>query len=215
MTQDKKNKLLKSLNMYKCFGISYCEQVNFFKDSVNKDYLPNDMLSLERYVHNCTLCELSKVSDELPLFGIGNVNSEVYIIGTNFGFLDNKLNTILKNMVQNVLMLDFKNIYMTNIIKCISKLETNSLKDYVNICKDYLIKQIELNKPKYIITIGDSFNYIMNNNSQIVDISGNIYEYMGAKLIPMLDLNFVYKNPSYKQEMFKDLQKIKRLMEEK
>ncbi len=55
---------------------------------------------------------------------------------------------------------------------------------------------------------------MMNNNSDISEVSGNIYDYMDAKLIPMMDLNFVYKNPSYKKEMFKDLQKIKVLMEE-
>jgi len=213
MTQEKKNRLLKSLLMYKSFGIKYHEEISFSKNSfIDKEHLPSDISSLESYVKNCTLCELSKHSNMEPLFGIGNVNSDVYIIGTNFGFLDNNLNNILKNMVQNVLMIDFKNIYMTNIIKCESN--GTNLDNFVNICKDYLIKQIEINKPKYIITIGDSFNYMMDNNSQIVDVSGNIYDFMDSKLIPMLDLNFVYKNPSYKQEMFTDLQKIKTLMEQ-
>ncbi len=117
MTQNQKNKILGSLDKYKSFGIQYHEPVNFLNYSIDKNHLPNDIDSLENYVSNCTLCELSKYSDDKPLFGIGNVNSQLYIIGTNFSFLDNNLNNILKNMVQNVLMLDFKSIYMTNIVK--------------------------------------------------------------------------------------------------
>ena len=83
----------------------------------------------------------------------------------------------------------------------------------IEMCLEYLRKQIEILKPKIIITLGISFNYLMKNDEKIVDVSGNIYNYNNSKLVPLLDPEFIYKNPSYKAKLFNDLKKIKLLME--
>ena len=63
--------------------------------------------------------------------------------------------------------------------------------------------------------MGSAFNYLMNNNDDILNISGNLYSYDESKLIPLLGLDFLNKNPSYKVNMISDLKKIKKLLDEK
>jgi len=55
----------------------------------------------------------------------------------------------------------------------------------------------------------------MNNNDKILDISGCLYEYGTIKVVPLLGLDFLNKNPSYKINMINDLKKIKKLLDKK
>jgi len=207
-----KKRILNYLNLYKSFGIEYCEPINLDKKFIINHELPNTIENLDSYVQHCSLCELSKNCNMRSL-GTGNIHSNIYIVGINSDFTDEHINTVLKNIVQNVLEYKLEDVYLTNLIKCNIKSINKSINENINLCKEYFIKQIDIIKPKYIITLGEAFNYLMENNQEISNISGNSYNYNDSKLLPLMDLEFIYKNPSYKQDMYKDLQKIKLLME--
>jgi DNA polymerase len=209
MTEIKKQNILDLLNNYKLLGVKFIEPLNF--NNTKKIELPNDIKELENYVSHCNLCDLSKYKNN-SIFSIGNFNSEIMMVGENLNFLNNNIYTLLENMIKNVLEIDFNTIYMTNTLKC----NVNNIANLdrpIELCKNYVIKQIELINPKIIITIGNAFYVFMNINDEIIDISGNLYNYNGIMIIPLLDIEFVYKNPSYKQNMFNDLKKIKLLLE--
>ena len=120
---------------------------------------------------------------------------------------------MLKNMVEKVLLINMDDIFLTNILKCTTKEDYKKLDSEINLCIDYLKKQISIAKPKLIITLGDAFNYLLNKEENINDISGNLYRYNNIKTIPILHPEFVYKNPSFKQQSFNDLKKIKLILE--
>jgi uracil-DNA glycosylase family 4 len=87
------------------------------------------------------------------------------------------------------------------------------LSSEIELCKGYFDKQIEISKPKTIIALGSVFNYIMKTNENIIEISGKMYDYKGIKFIPLIDPEFIYKNPSYRPNVYSDLKKIKNLLE--
>ena len=211
MTKVEKEKMINLLNKYKLCGIEYIEPLNLNKTDVRKDDLPNNIVELENYVNHCNICELSKFKNN-SLFSIGKIDSDIMIIGTNCDFLNENINLLLKSIIENVLLIEFNKVYITNILKCNTN-NVESISKPIELCKDYLTKQIQLVKPKLIVTIGSAFNHLLSNDDNIFDISGNLYEYNGIKLIPLLDLEFIYKNPSYKQDMFNDLKKIKIILE--
>ncbi|RLA76409.1 MAG: hypothetical protein DRG78_19075 [Epsilonproteobacteria bacterium] len=212
MTKLEKEEIISLLNRYKLFGIKYIEPFSSTKKDTKKEDLPNDIYQLENYVNYCNICELSKFKKD-SIFSIGDIDSDIMLIGTNCNFIDENINKILKDIIINVLLLDFNKVYITNILKCDIYSNIKNLDKPIKLCKNYILKQIELIKPKLIITVGSAFNNLMDNDNNILDISGNLYDYNGINLVPLLDLNFIYKNPSYKQEMFNDLKKLKRLME--
>lgn len=212
MTKIEKEKMINLLNSYKLCGIEYIEPLKLNQIDIKKDDLPSDINELENYVNHCNICELSKFKSD-SIFGLGKINSDIMIIGTNCDFLNENISKLLENIIKSVLLIDFNKVYITNILKCNTKINIKSINQSIELCKGYLTKQIELIKPKFIITLGSAFNHLLCNEDNISDISGNIYEYNGIKTIPLLDLEFIYKNPSYKQDMFNDLKKIKSILE--
>jgi DNA polymerase len=212
MTNNDKNKIIDLLNSYKLCGIKYIEPLNLNHQQTDKSELPNSIDELEQYVNHCNLCELSKVKQK-QIFSLGDEQSDIMMIGLKYNFLDEHIMQMIKNIITKVLLLDFNKVYITNVLKCNVDTKIDISEQSINLCGDYLLKEIQIVKPKIIITFGLAFNYLLNNQDNILDISGNLYEYNKIKVIPLLDLDFIYKNPSYKQDMFSDLKKIKMLME--
>jgi len=209
-----KKKIVHYLNLYKSFGIEYFEPITFDKKSSSSNNLPNKIELLNNYIEHCNLCELSKFSNKKSI-GFGNSSSEIYIVGISSNFQNENISLMLKDIIENVLELNIQEIYVTNLIKCNTKLQNGINTNNIDLCKEYFIKQVDIIRPKYIVALGDVSNYLLKNENNISYICGNCYDYNDLNLIPMLDLEFVYKNPSYKDELYKDFKKLKILMGQK
>lgn len=213
MTDLQKNALLKTLQQYKLCGIEYIDDINFTKLDKNIKKLPDSFSKLEDIVKNCSLCSLSK--EKLSCgFGDGDYSSDIFVIDTNSNSgLNQPVYDMLKNMFEKVLMIQIEEIFLTNILKCTVKQLPKDLSEQTKLCIDYLKKQISIAKPKLIITLGESFNILLNKNENITDISGNLYRYNNIKTIPLMHPEFLIKNPSFKQKAFSDLKKTKLILE--
>ena len=210
MTQEIQKELLYILKKKKLLGVKYVEIPILSKNNELKRNLPNSLKELNEYVDNCSLCELSKVKEN-SFFGKGQSNSSIYIVGLNIDFENKKKYLVLKDMMKDIMPID--DIYMTNILKCKHKKIKKNFDFEVEQCLSYFEKEISFEKPKLIIAFADAFKYIMKNNDEILDISGNVFEYKKITIIPLMELNFLNKNPSYKEKMYQDLKKIKNVLE--
>jgi DNA polymerase len=206
-----KKKILHNLNLFKSFGIEYMEPITFDKKISSNENLPNSAEHLSNYIEHCNLCELSKLTQK-KIIGYGDQTSDLYIVGLSCDFQNDKISSILKTIIEEILELKIQNIYMTNLIKCAIPPSNSTNKNNIDLCKEYFIKQIDIIRPKYIVALGGVPNYLIKNENENSYIYGNCYNYNGLNLIPMLDLEFVSKNPSYKDELYKDFKKLKILM---
>lgn len=208
------DELVHILKMKKLLGIEHIASINFTLSKKSKNLLPTTMQVLEDHVQNCSLCELykSKISSG---FGIGDFTQDVYIVGLDYKFELEKEFMMIKNVCEKVLELNINEIYMTNIIKCSTNKNSVNLNNEIDICIDYIEQQINIAKPKIIITLGDAFKYLMKNSDEITEVSGNKFSYNDTTILPLIDPVYISKNPSYKQKMFTDLKKIKTIMEER
>ncbi|MDC0932587.1 uracil-DNA glycosylase family protein [Arcobacteraceae bacterium] len=214
ITEKVKIELLQILKMKKIFGLEYMNQLDFQNYTSMESNLPSSLEVLNEYVSNCSLCELSKVKTSTS-FVKGNMNSKILIVTLNDTLDKEKEFTYVENTFQEVLKLSINDIYMTNILKCNTDKYKENFDTEVSKCIHYLEQQISLIRPEIIITFGTSFKYMMENKDVLTDISGNLYNYRGIKLIPLLGIDFISKNPSYKKRMFNDIIKIKNIMDEK
>ena len=199
--------LLNVLKRYNLFGYDYIDEPKIKEINNFNLSLPNNLDDLEQYIKHCHLCPLSNQNKKLDL-GIGNPTSQIYIIGTN-NYKSTDVFQLFLDMISNYLLLDKKDYYLLDILKCDSTNYKLDLKVSKNICSEFLKKQIELSNAKLIITIGDSFNYLMNLEEDIFSISGNIYSYNNITTVPLFDFEYLYKNPLVKNKMINDLNKIK------
>lgn len=207
-----KKKILNYLHLHKSFGIEYSEPITFNKPINRNENLPTNIEQLDNYVEHCNLCELSKSTHKKRL-GFGKAESNVYIVALSCDFQNKNIIKILSPMVEDILELNMSDIYLTNLIKCTIKHQNGINKENINLCKEYFIKQIDIIRPKYIIALGEVSHYLLKNKNDLSYINGTCYKYDNSvNVIPMLDLEYVYKNPSYKDELSKDFKKLKILM---
>jgi len=212
ITEKQKCELLTLLENDKIFGIEYANSIQFKKQKFLSNKLPLNLELLSEYASKCSLCSLSKSKVSFN-FDFGDKMSNIMMVSVdkiNVREFDN-----LKNLFNSELEIDINHIYMTNILKCTSKIKKVNFDNEIFQFLSYLEQQIRIMKPKIIITIGFAFNYLMNRNDDIRNISGTLYEYDICKVVPLLGLDFLNKNPSYKVNMINDLKKIKKLLDEK
>jgi len=201
---------LKELYRLKALGFRYTT-IKPFSSKNSLLELPNTLIKLKQQVSNCHLCSLSKTRDRV-IFGEGNNNAQIMFIGNYPTDIESSVK-ILTLMIEKVLGLSRTDVYITNLLKC--KLPSNQkLHDsYIDSCKSYLSKEIELIQPNIIITLGQiAYYYLTNDNSSLKDIHGNIIQKESYKIIPIYHPNFLLKNPSFKKEVFIDLKKIKSIL---
>jgi uracil-DNA glycosylase len=219
MTKTVKNQLLKNLYNLKSFGYEYHETLDFFSSEVKNFKLPNNLDALKNSVEHCYLCELCK-SRKNVLFGYGNANSDIMFISDEpsnsedeiGAFYSGKSGELLTKMIENVLNINKEEVYLTTLVKCKSLNGLNN--SNIDTCNDYLLKQIELIKPKLIVALGEkTYSYLLKNNMNFAQIRGKDLVYNGIPLIATFSASFLLRNPSSKKDAYYDMLKIKNYME--
>ena len=219
MTKTVKNQLLRNLYYLKSFGYEYHETINLFSNEIKNVKLPDNLDLLKNSVQHCYLCEYSKTRKNV-LFAYGDINSDIMFISDEPSnsedelgvFYSGKTGELLKKMIENVLNIKKEEVYLTTLIKCKS---LNGLSNSnIDTCNDYLLKQIELVKPKLIVALGEkTYSYLLKNNDNFMQIRGKELLYNSIPLIATFSPNFLLRNPSSKKDAYYDMLKIKNYME--
>jgi len=219
MTKLVKNQLLKYLYNLKSFGFEYHEPLDFFSTELKNIKLPNNLIELKNSVDHCYLCELSKCRKNV-LFGYGNFNSKVMFISDEPTKTEDELASyyvvktgeLLAKMIENVLNIKKEEIYITTLVKC--KSLNGATNSNMDVCNDYLLKQIELIKPKLIVALGEkTYTYLFKNSDNFSQIRGKELSFNGISLLPTFSPTFLLRNPSFKKDAYYDMLKIKNFME--
>ena len=221
MTKRVKNKILYQLNFLKSIGYEYTQTIKINDLSNEQTDLPNSLNELENITKNCYLCQLSKYREHV-LFGSGNPNANVLFIGDEpsisedetGSFYSGRAGALLTQMIENVLNVSINDVYITNLVKC--KTSHNVVdEEFANSCRAYLLKQIEIIKPKLIVSLGEvSFSYLTNSDDSFSKNRGQVLNYNGLDIIPIYHPSFLLRNPTSKKEAYYDMLKIKSLMEQ-
>jgi DNA polymerase len=211
--------LLKQLYQLKQLGYKYTSVTPYQEDEPDLT-LPNTLENLKKQALGCHLCTLSK-SREKVVFGEGNPQAKVMIVGDSPGSADDssgkiftgRTGDILTKMIENVLMLKREDVYLTNLLKCKALDAHTPSSAHTHTCYPYLLKEIELVKPQIIITLGTlAYEYLTEDNTPLEQIRGTLYNKNGYTLIPTYHPSYLLRNPSAKKDVFEDLLKVKGLL---
>ena len=119
------------------------------------------MKKIEEEILKCTRCPLYK-SVNKKVVGDGNINSEIVFIGEAPGREEDlqgkpfvgKAGKLLTEMIENVLGLKRKDVYITNVLKCRPPNNRDPKIEEINACSIFLEKQLEIIKPRVIVCLG-------------------------------------------------------------
>ena len=211
--------LLKQLYQLKQLGYNYTDITVYKEDELNLT-LPNTLEALQKQAQNCHLCELSK-SRQKVVFGEGDPHADLLFIGEAPGATEDssgkpfvgRSGELLTKMIENVLQISRSDVYITNIVKCRPPNNQVPTPTQAHTCQPYLLKQIELIKPKLIVTLGaTAYHYLTGDETGITKIRGTLHKQKGYTIIPTYHPSYLLRNPSAKKEVFEDLLKVKDLM---
>lgn len=222
MVKYQKIRILYELYCYRALGYEYINQTDAIKDAKKHSLaLPNSMESLNSLVKSCHLCGLSKTRKNL-VFGEGNTNANLMFIGEGPGASEDETGrpfvgrsgALLSKIIESVLNLKREDVYIANIVKCRPPNNRVPSIEEVNSCKDYLIKQISIIKPKIIVALGStSYHHLTQEyDTKISQVRGEVFDFLGAKLIPTYHPSFLLRNPSAKKEVYRDILKVKEML---
>lgn len=115
---------------------------------------------LESRINQCQKCSLAQTRNKF-VFGSGNPNAEIVVVGEAPGADEDlqgmpfvgKAGKLLTDILKAI---NFKReeVYICNILKCRPPNNRNPFPEEIEKCEPYLIKQLELIKPKMILAAG-------------------------------------------------------------
>jgi len=174
---------------------------------------------LENQIKVCQKCELHKLrNNAVP--GEGNVNSKIMLIGLGPGKEEDlqgrpfvgAAGRFLNELLARV-GIKREDVYITNVVKCIPP-NNKPTEKQIAICTSlYLDKQIEIIKPKLIITLGEiATRYIFEKNGKKfinMSVHGKVFEFKNYFVLPMFHPASALYNPNLREIIINDWEKNK------
>jgi uracil-DNA glycosylase family 4 len=190
--------------------------------SINPEWNKSDSLDeLYSGIHNCTECPLGLTRDKF-VFGNGNPNADIMVIGEAPGADEDtqgkpfvgRAGQLLTKILEAI-NLSRDEVFIANIIKCRPPNNRRPNKDEVEKCEPYLQKQIELIKPKFILSLGlTSVDTLLKKSHRMGDIRGNLMDYHGIKMLVTYHPAALLRNPGWKKKTWEDVQLLRKLYDE-
>ena len=120
-------------------------------------------IALIEQIDKCNNCRLTSLCQHrCP--GLGNLNSKVIFIGEAPGrvenpelrglpFVGNRSSDLMLDIYEEYFN-GYDNVFTTNVVKCNPPNNRTPLPDEIKACSKFLIKELELVKPKLIVCLG-------------------------------------------------------------
>ncbi|TLY48544.1 MAG: uracil-DNA glycosylase [Gammaproteobacteria bacterium] len=181
-----------------------------------------DWPKLKLAVNNCRACDLYKTRTN-PVFGVGNPNADLLVIGEAPGANEDKQGEpfvgrggqLLTNMLSAI---GFKrgDYYIANILKSRPPNNRDPSLAEVTACTPYLLRQISLIKPKLILAVGRiAAHFLLGTDASMASLRGNLFHF-GANKIPLLVTYhpaYLLRSPREKRKAWQDMLCVKKQLD--
>lgn len=178
----------------------------------------SELTDLYAQIVGCKRCALAQGrSNAVP--GEGPENAQIVFIGEAPGFHENRLGRpfvgaagqFLEELLASIQMRR-DDVYICNVIKCRPPNNRDPLPNEIEACAAYLDRQIELIKPRLIVTLG---RYSMAkfmpkaSISKVHGVSSKIGEFV---VLPLFHPAAALHQPKYRADIESDMLKIPQIL---
>ncbi len=187
----------------------------------------DNLEALKKQATACRACRLASTRTSV-VFGEGNPNAQIMIIGEGPGKQEDlsgrpfvgRAGELLTRIIEEDMGLSRSDIYIANIVKCRPTIDLKMgrdrppEKDEVEACTHFLEKQIEIIRPKVIITLGNpATKFILGTKTGITKIHGTWGSYNEIAVMPTYHPSYLIRNGGEKSPLRKDVSKdIKKVL---
>ncbi len=169
-------------------------------------------------VSRCTKCTLHTTRTQ-TVFGEGDVNAKIFFIGEGPGENEDmtgrpfvgRAGQLLDRMIL-AMGISREQVFIANIVKCRPPDNRVPAPDEVATCTPYLVRQLEIIRPKVIVTLGlPAVKYMLENPKlSMGKIRGQWNDWRGIKLMPTYHPSYVLRayTEANRQAVWSDLQMV-------
>src|SRR3954452_14880533 len=171
-------------------------------------------------IGDCTRCKLHTLGRRQIVFGVGNPEANLMFVGEAPGRDEDeqgipfvgRAGQLLTKIIE-AMGLARDDVYIANVIKCRPPQNRNPEPDEVETCEPFLFRQIDVIKPKVIVTLGKfAAQSLLRTDTPISQLRGRQFDYRGAKLVPTFHPAYVLRNNAPNSEVWEDMKLVKRLL---
>ena len=174
---------------------------------------------IAKTVASCTKCPLYKTATN-PVPGEGNPNADFMCVGEAPGATEDETGRPfvgaagqLLTKILGAIGLQREDVFICNVLKHRPPGNRNPMPDEVTACSPYLIRQIELIRPKVILALGTfAAQTLLNTKTPIGKLRGQVHRYHGVPLIVTYHPAALLRNPSWKRPTWEDVQLAHRIL---
>jgi DNA polymerase len=183
---------------------------------------------LNKKIKICNKCRLSETRINI-VCGQGELHPRFMLIAQAPGENEDKKGQmfigpsgkILDELLETA-KINRKNVYMTNLVKCMLPKCRKPKLDEIDSCKEYLDREIELINPEFLIPLGyyairytfEKYSVYIPEKSEFPQVFGKLVWSGIKKILPLKHPASILYNKEYRERMTKNYKKLKILSQD-
>lgn len=176
---------------------------------------------LAKSLHNCQRCKLAKLGRTQVVFGVGNPHASIMFVGEAPGFHEDQkgepfvgaAGKLLNDLLQSA-GLSRDEIYIANVIKCRPPNNRDPELDEVEICKPFLLQQIQMIRPKLVCTLGNwATQTLLERKVGITKVKAQAFYMKDFVLFPLLHPAAALHQGGLLEPLKEDFKKLKEFLD--
>jgi DNA polymerase len=199
--------------------LSLEEKLKFYS-SLGIDFIPKipSEPAVEERIRQCRKCPLgSGRINAVP--GEGSKNAALLFVGEGPGAEEDaqgrpfvgRAGQLLTRIITKM-GLKREEVYITNVVKCRPPKNRAPNGEEIEQCREYLLEQIDLIRPKVIVTLGRvAASFFISSNLGMTALRGDFYEFEQIKVMPTFHPSYLVRNERNKDlrwQVWEDMQKV-------
>ena len=180
------------------------------------------LVAVDREILACRLCPLYKQRTQ-AVPGEGNRSAELMFIGEGPGRDEDlqgrpfvgRAGQLLRRIIAAMKYREDE-VYITNVVKCRPPDNRVPHREEAEACSPYLVRQIELIRPRVIVTLGKTpTDYFLPSREGMTSRRGHFGDYRGIPVMPTFHPSYLVRNEAnreLKRMVWEDMQQVMALL---
>jgi DNA polymerase len=175
-----------------------------------------ELTLLANRVASCTRCPELASTRTQTVFGVGRVDPEVCFLGEAPGADEDakgepfvgKAGKLLTKIIE-ACGWKREDVYICNILRCRPPGNRNPTPDEAAHCREYLDKQLDLVRPKFIVALGAvAVKFLLNTSVGITKLRGKYLAYKDTPVLCTFHPSYLLRVDSAKRDVWEDMKSL-------
>lgn len=168
----------------------------------------------------CPRCRLAETRNHV-VFGEGSPDAEVMVVGEAPGADEDRTGRPFVGRAGKLLTLLLatvglrrEQVYICNVLKCRPPGNRNPMPDEVEACSPYLLRQVELVKPRAIAAFGAfAAQTLLGTPTPIGKLRGRVHDFHGVPLVATYHPAALLRSSAWVRPTWEDLQRLRSVLD--